>query len=331
MDKNKLLSIIVPVYKAESYLSKCIDSILSQTYKNLEIILVDDGSPDKCPEICDDYASKDDRIIVIHKQNGGVASARNYGLLEAKGLYIGFVDSDDFIEKDMYESLVKAIEDSIELVSCVSCGIFRFIGESRSILEQQNLVLGSESMLNSLLSDKVFPLITNKIFRSSSINNLRFDETLKSGEDLLFLCDYAKQMEKENSFFLEIDKVFYNYRLAGGSLSQNRGNYYYSMLAMDKIAENIPPTSSNYDLAQNRLLSYYVIGLYARYVYNKTKGESPLFDRNILNQEKYKTKMSKWGIRHKCFYLLMRYMPKVLKSECIYSLCTKMGEVPPYC
>lgn len=102
---NPKISIIVPVYKVERYLEKCINSILNQTFKDFELILVDDGSPDRCGEICDNYAKKDNRIIVIHKENGGVSDARNVGLDIATGEYIGFVDSDDWIEKDMYENL----------------------------------------------------------------------------------------------------------------------------------------------------------------------------------------------------------------------------------
>jgi glycosyltransferase involved in cell wall biosynthesis len=104
-----LISVIIPIYKVEPYLRKCVDSVLSQTYSDLEIILVDDGSPDNCGKICDEYAEKDSRIKVIHKTNGGVASARNFGLNIAKGDYIGFIDSDDWIEPNMYECLLNDI------------------------------------------------------------------------------------------------------------------------------------------------------------------------------------------------------------------------------
>ena len=114
---DKLLSIIVPVYKAEKHLDRCVESILSQTYGNIELVLVDDGSPDACPAMCDSWAKRDWRVRVIHKKNNGASSARNAGLDMASGEYIGFVDADDFVEPDMYETLVKiALENNAALV-----------------------------------------------------------------------------------------------------------------------------------------------------------------------------------------------------------------------
>ena len=102
---NSLVSVIVPIYKVEDYLDECVKSIVDQTYKNIEIILVDDGSPDHCPQKCDEWAKNDLRIRVVHKQNGGLSSARNAGLDVAKGEYIAFVDSDDFITPDYVEEM----------------------------------------------------------------------------------------------------------------------------------------------------------------------------------------------------------------------------------
>ena len=114
-----LISVIVPVYKAEKYLDKCVQSIVNQTYKNLEIILVDDGSPDNCPQMCDEWAKKDSRIKVIHKENGGVSSARNAALDICLGEYAAFADSDDFIEENMLESMMKTAEKAkAEVVVC---------------------------------------------------------------------------------------------------------------------------------------------------------------------------------------------------------------------
>ena len=103
---NPKISVIVPVYKVEKYLDRCVESIVNQTYKNLEIILVDDGSPDDCPAICDAWANKDERIKVMHKENGGASSARNAGLDASSGDYVGFIDGDDIIDNDMYEMLL---------------------------------------------------------------------------------------------------------------------------------------------------------------------------------------------------------------------------------
>ena len=105
-----LFSIIIPVYNVEKYLNKCVDSVLNQTFTDFEVILVDDGSPDNCPAICDSYAEKDKRVRVIHKQNGGLICARKSGLEAARGDYIGFVDSDDWIEENMYELFADMIK-----------------------------------------------------------------------------------------------------------------------------------------------------------------------------------------------------------------------------
>ncbi|MCD7797629.1 MAG: glycosyltransferase [Clostridiales bacterium] len=105
-----MISIIIPIYKVEKYLKKCVDSVLSQIYKDLEIILVDDGSPDNCPQICDEYAKSYSRVKVVHKKNGGLMSARQAGSRVAKGEYVTFVDGDDWIDPDMYENFVKVIE-----------------------------------------------------------------------------------------------------------------------------------------------------------------------------------------------------------------------------
>lgn len=116
---KSLISIIVPVYKVERYLDKCVESILNQTYKNIEVILVDDGSPDNCPQMCDEWAQKDARIKVVHKKNGGLSAARNTGMSIAKGDYIGFVDSDDYIDVHMYEKLLDALlETNSDMAIC---------------------------------------------------------------------------------------------------------------------------------------------------------------------------------------------------------------------
>ena len=116
---EELISVVVPVYNVEKYIDKCINSIINQTYKNLEIILVDDGSPDNCGKICDEYAKKDNRIKVTHKENGGVSSARNIGIKNATGDWLTFVDADDWIENNFVEQLLKiGNQENAEIVLC---------------------------------------------------------------------------------------------------------------------------------------------------------------------------------------------------------------------
>lgn len=135
---SMLISIIVPVYKVEPYLHRCVDSVLAQTYTNWELILVDDGSPDMCPIICDDYAEKDERIIVIHKANGGQADARNYGLDISSGEYIMFLDSDDYIHPNMLKNMVEtSLQEDADIVQCTfvrgSENVFPTIREESSL------------------------------------------------------------------------------------------------------------------------------------------------------------------------------------------------------
>lgn len=119
MEQQPLLSIIIPIYKVEKYLERCINSVIHQTYKNIEVILVDDGSPDNCPMMCDAWAEKDNRIKVIHKPNAGLGFARNSGLEIATGDYIAFIDSDDYVDLDMYETLLsKSMQEDADIVFC---------------------------------------------------------------------------------------------------------------------------------------------------------------------------------------------------------------------
>ncbi len=112
MSDNPLISVVIPVYKVEKYLRECVDSVINQTYKNLDIILVDDGSPDKCPAICDEYAEKDTRVRVIHRKNGGLSAARNSGIDIARGEYITFIDSDDYVSRVYVEQLYFTLKTS---------------------------------------------------------------------------------------------------------------------------------------------------------------------------------------------------------------------------
>lgn len=185
MDYPKI-SVIVPVYKVESYLSKCIDSILSQTFSNFELILVDDGSPDRCPEICDMYAIRDKRIQVIHQPNCGVSAARNAGLQAAKGVWVWFVDSDDWVEPDALMQVLYYTAEDIDLV------VFE-CKERITISYKPNTFFEKYYFTYALGFGPC-----NKLYRSSLIkeNKVNFDEEEKIGEDLLFNAMFYKHMRK---------------------------------------------------------------------------------------------------------------------------------------
>ena len=186
------LSIIVPVYKTEKYLPKCIDSILSQTFTDFELILIDDGSPDRCGEICDEYAAKDGRIIVIHQENRGVSAARNAGLDIARGEYIGFVDSDDWIEPEMYKVLVESCVNNKSDISM--CGI-NYYSDSGCYIRSDFIndgTLYKEELIRTLFEspNKVGGYCLNKLITKRVIGDTRFPDRIRMAEDwvFLFLC-----------------------------------------------------------------------------------------------------------------------------------------------
>lgn len=175
--KNPLISVVIPVYKAEKYLDKCITSVVSQTYKNLEIILVDDGSPDRCGELCDKWAEKDDRIKVIHKENGGAADAKNAGLKEIKGEFFGIVDSDDFIAPDMYEYLYNLIvKYGADIADSQICKVDSFEEAERADRGSDTVTeYTAEEALSELMNDrKIRQTPCNKLYRSSTAEGIFF-------------------------------------------------------------------------------------------------------------------------------------------------------------
>lgn len=170
-----LISIIVPIYNVELYLRRCLDSVLNQTYTNLEIILVDDGSPDGCPQICDEYAVKDKRIIVIHKENGGLSAARNAGLDICKGEYISFIDSDDWVSEKYIETLF-----NISTKENADIAIGEYISTSGNILKEQNSIFtkafSSKEALFRLFSknNTTYTISCAKLYKRELFSSLRF-------------------------------------------------------------------------------------------------------------------------------------------------------------
>ncbi len=218
---NKI-SVIVPVYNVEPYLNKCINSILDQTYKNLELILIDDGSTDRSGLICEEYKKRDPRIIVIHQSNMGVSSARNAGLNICSGSYVSFVDSDDWIEKNMYQDMISAIEDTgTDFAVCNETLIY----SSNSVVKsrkrshwadlKENCVVNVDGVYRKIYS--CTGILCNKVLKKRLLGDKRFDTSKSYGEDFDF---FLKILENVNSAVIVPSNYYnYNYVRTGNVLS----------------------------------------------------------------------------------------------------------------
>ena len=194
---NPLISVIIPVYKVERYLPRCIESILRQTYSNFELILIDDGTPDRSGIICDRYAEKDSRIRVIHKENGGVSTARNAGIDAAKGEWVTFVDSDDWVQENYLEVLTSPLGvDDYDM----TIGVLEWRAISRKIQEYEgySINIGEASQIERALncSELLGPWL--KLFSLNIIknNSMRFSKGIALGEDAIFVAKYLKHCKK---------------------------------------------------------------------------------------------------------------------------------------
>lgn len=216
--KEPLVSIIVPVYGTEDYLPACIESIRSQSYKNLQIVLVDDQSPDRCPEICDSYAQKDARILAVHQRNKGVSGARNTGLQLASGEYIMFVDSDDVLYPDAVEILLR---DARELGADVVSGTKRIMdkkGNAERIAEDGSCTVfrGENALLLSLAGDRNTNSACAKLYRTSFIKGIWFEEGKNLNEDGFFVF----QCYLREPVLVQRNKAVYQYNARMGSNSR---------------------------------------------------------------------------------------------------------------
>lgn len=288
---NQLISVIVPCYKVEDYLDECITSIVNQTYKHLEIILVDDGSPDNCPQICDKWSRKDSRIKVIHKKNGGLSSARNAGLDIAKGEYISFIDSDDFIDKTFIEFLyMNLIKNKVD-ISC--CGYYHYFNKNlKEVRHFKNIQL----LMNSCEAIKTMNTIGyfgvgswNKLYKRELFNNIRFPIG-KLSEDWFILY---KLIHESNKIYYDSQPKYY-YRQRAGSITRNiKINYdceEASKECLEFCIENYP------DAIPSAVQSYVLacIGIYNTILCsNNEKNKLNLYKNKVI---KYKDSINLDGI-----------------------------------
>lgn len=226
MDTKRInISIIVPIYNVEPYLHRCVDSLLRQTYKDFELILVDDGSPDNCGRICDEHVTADSRVRVVHKPNGGLSDARNAGLAIAQGEYIAFVDSDDWVAKDYLERLLAALLETG--ADICECDVFRTSGEEPSAEHGNPAVYETSEALKQLIHDGSFHQhVWNKLYRRDVIADILFPKG-KTNEDEFWTYQVFGNAKK----VVKIQDVLYFYFQRPGSIMGET----YSLKRLDAL------------------------------------------------------------------------------------------------
>lgn len=229
MEKKKLplISVIVPIYNIEEYLQKCIESIINQTYTNIQIILIDDGSTDTSGNICDMYAKQDSRIEVLHKKNGGLVSARKEGVLIAKGEYVSFVDGDDWVEVDALERLMESGQDA-DIITCACCeeyGDYQIVKKNsikEGVYRSEKSVLYQEMLMNkNFFEFGILPHLCDKVIRRRILlpNQMQVNDLISYGEDAA--CSYPCILDADSICITNIPA--YHYRQRAGSIVKSNG------------------------------------------------------------------------------------------------------------
>ncbi len=264
-----LISVIVPVYKVEPYLARCVESIRNQTYHNLEIILVDDGSPDRCGQMCDELALEDPRIRVVHKENGGLSSARNAGLDVMTGQYVGFVDSDDYIAHDMIEILLGLMQEHDAQISC--CGMEQVSETGHVGYFNPNtddlLILDTQQALRELLyNSRITNSLCDKLYRADIFNNLRMTEgIIYEDYDVMYRCIHRA------TCIVYLGTPLYRYFQSQGSILRSTfSNRHYDAIAIGPNRLDFYATYSpqNLELARAKYIEF---GLNLFYLSRKAK------------------------------------------------------------
>lgn len=328
MKENSLISVIVPAYNVEKWLSRCLDSILNQTYKNIEIIVIDDGSKDNTKSLIDEYSHKYKNIIPIYQENQGVSYARINGIKSANGEWIGFVDSDDEIELDMYEMLLKnALKYQADISHCGYQMVFEnkinYFYNTRHIVIQDNL-----TGLKDLLEGKfIEPGLCNKLFNKNLFKDLldndEIDLSIKINEDLLM--NYYLFKESYLSVFEDQCKYHYIVRNNSASREKLNLNKIYDPIKVKEIIVN--DKNDVIKETAKRAYLYTCINVYNSLVINKEKQfskDKKKIRKMIVNCNNYQS-LSK---KHKILYVLIKYVPHMY--DVIYRIYEKYFQVKRY-
>lgn len=307
---EKLVSVIIPAYNIEDYIGRCLDSVLSQTYKNLEILVVDDGSSDCTGEILDDYEKKDQRIRVIHKENGGVSSARNIGIEAATGDYIGFVDGDDLMEPEMYKTLVNLLkEENADIAHCGYQMVFPDRVDYYHNTKNRKVQTREEGLKDLLSGEMIEPALYNKLYKKELFDGIHLDETLKINEDLEVNYRLFKKSKKSVYYDVPLYSYIIRKNSATGSNTLIRKNE-DSFKVLQQIKNDCKNKTDIYPIAYRRYI--YLLMVICRM--RTDQKEYQKAKRDILKTE-LKTKDFKQHISSKLRLMsyLSCYFPGIIK------------------
>lgn len=306
MNSNKI-SVIVPIYNSEEYLNQCIRSIVNQTYKNLEIILVNDGSTDNSLNICNEWKQKDNRIVVIDKPNGGVARARNLGLDKASGDFIGFVDHDDYIEKEMYETMMNnMIKHNADIVMCSSSGVYSDGTKTKSYTNYKSFEINKDELINRMLSyEKIFcSSVWSKLYKREVVSSIRFETDITLGDDYYYNGIAYTNIEK----FYYDEKSLYNYRVREGTISRNieYNHFFDKYIVVGRLSQYYSKNDIRESEAFNtfKFATSYEI-LYRLYEYKGNSIEKKKWKKTF---KKHAKKYPKKGFKDSLKIFMMKYL-----------------------
>lgn len=301
LNDNLLVSVIVPIYKVEKYIDRCIKSIVNQTYHNIEIILVDDGSPDNCPTICNNWEKKDSRIKVIHKLNGGLSDARNLGLNMANGAYISFVDSDDFVAPDFIETMITDIKNYNAQIACI--GYLEFQDTKDIITETNENTITEYDHFNAIKelfsSDTFCNYAWNKLYLKELFNNITFP----IGKKMEDLGTTYLLMEKCERITYNTKKLYYYYQRNDSLLHRIDNQFYIDKFKLS-VNRYIHLKNIFGDFSEN--IEFITFVIFQCYPYIKINPD----DKKLAQDEmKYiwKINKGKYSIKQKIKYLLFQY------------------------
>lgn len=307
MIDNELISIIVPVYNSEVYLKKCLDSLINQTYKNIEIVIVDDGSSDNSNNICNQYAKKNTKISITRTENHGVSHARNIGIDKCKGKYIVFVDSDDYISNDMIEKLHNVVVK--EKADIAMCDIVKVDEKYNQIFETKNkdkkILSNSEYMYNIFDFDYSYGYPINKIYIKELFKKVKFNENVHFMEDFTFVCDIINNSKK---IVYIPDKMYYYLQRKDSAIHSNFNEKWLSRIDTQKyIIDNYLGMFS--EKCKHLFLYDYIMMILSTYAYKKTMNFQVKKNEYYSEIKKYYTMLlkSKYLNFYSKIKLLLKY------------------------